>query len=356
MKNERQIAAIPAHVEYEAKERQLQLEVELEKQANRIQALETQVDALRAQIALDRRGYKRFTQAVRHALDRLPGGSRLIGLYSAWKAPSLSDFAVSADVPEAIANLAADRTATLFSDWHVGSVRAAKQVADDGELVDISISVVLYNSSQWIESFTSSLLRSNYPQDKISVVFVDNGSTDDTVDKVTSWIQNFGTDFSGVTLLRRKNDGYGAGNDSAIALCKTEFVLVTNVDVDFDPDLLRRIVAAAVSDSADVGCWEAMQTPYQHPKYHDPVTLLTNWCSHACVLFRKSAYISAGGYEKRLFMYGEDVELSYRLRAAGWRLRYVPFARLVHHNDISDQKLRPLQLSGSLAANVLLSV
>ncbi|WP_181591899.1 glycosyltransferase family 2 protein [Mesorhizobium atlanticum] len=291
---------------------------------------------------------------MRHTISWLPGGPRLVSLYAAWKAPSLSGFAVSADIPPAIADLAAERSRALLSDWHVGCIRAAKQVQPDAHFVDITMSIVLHNSSRWIEGFTSSLLKSNYPLNKVHLIFVDNDSSDDTVVKVTSWAQNCGKIFGSTSIIRRKNDGYGAGNNAAIALSKTEFVLVTNVDVEFDSNLLRCMVGSAIADNPDVGCWEAMQVPFQHPKYHDPVTLQTNWCSHACVLLRRSAYISVGGYEKRLFMYGEDVELSYRLRAAGWRLRYVPFARLLHHNDVEQQEFRPLQLSGSLAANVLL--
>jgi GT2 family glycosyltransferase len=53
-------------------------------------------------------------------------------------------------------------------------------------------------------------------------------------------------------------------------------------------------------------------------------------------------------------MYGEDVELSYRFRNYGYRMRYIARALIVHHVDLDDSSLRPHQLSGSLAANVLL--
>ena len=53
-------------------------------------------------------------------------------------------------------------------------------------------------------------------------------------------------------------------------------------------------------------------------------------------------------------MYGEDVELSYRFRAHGWKLRYVPSAVIKHYVDLEDSTLRPNQLSGSVAANILL--
>ena len=53
-------------------------------------------------------------------------------------------------------------------------------------------------------------------------------------------------------------------------------------------------------------------------------------------------------------MYGEDVELSYRLRDCGHRLRYVPQATVWHHTYEQAAQVKPLQFLGSTLANVLL--
>jgi glycosyltransferase involved in cell wall biosynthesis len=59
-------------------------------------------------------------------------------------------------------------------------------------------------------------------------------------------------------------------------------------------------------------------------------------------------------YEEALFMYGEDVELSYRLRDKGFKLRYVPLASVWHHTYEEAAQVKPLQFLGSTLANVLL--
>ena len=69
------------------------------------------------------------------------------------------------------------------------------------------------------------------------------------------------------------------------------------------------------------------QIPYEHPKAYDPVTLDTPWVSGAATLFRREAFDAVGGFDEAIFMYGEDVDLSWRLRAKGWRLRYQPKLR-----------------------------
>ena len=59
------------------------------------------------------------------------------------------------------------------------------------------------------------------------------------------------------------------------------------------------------------------QIPYEHPKAYDPVTLDTPWVSGAATLFRREAFEAVGGFDDAIFMYGEDVDLSWRLRARG---------------------------------------
>ena len=61
-----------------------------------------------------------------------------------------------------------------------------------------------------------------------------------------------------------------------------------------------------------------------------------------------------GGFEPRIFMYGEDVDLSWRLRCAGYRLRYVARAAVVHHTYSKAHEVKPLQALGSIYVNLCL--
>lgn len=249
-------------------------------------------------------------------------------------------------------DLAKTRDQVLDAHWY--QAVCGQRVLADGDLPNITISAVTYNSQKWLAGFFASVEALDYPHDKISIHFVDNGSSDGTVNVIEDFIARVASRFGALQIFQRPNTGYGAGNDYGIRQSKDEFVLVTNVDTEFYSDSLRTVVNVAMHDEKKTACWEYRQTPYEHPKYYDPVTRLTNWSSHACVLMRRKAYLDVGGYEKRIFMYGEDVELSYRFRAYGWKLRYVPDAVLKHYVDLEDHTLRPNQLSGSVSANVLL--
>lgn len=246
------------------------------------------------------------------------------------------------------------RAAVLGSAWHVGLIRSRTETPDFASLPALTISAVTFNSERWLPGFLASLKDQDYPLAALDLVFADNGSSDGTITLLQDFAGRHSGDFRSVRIIERTNDGFGAGHNAVISAASTDLVLVTNVDLLFGRDSIVRAVMAAVADDPQVATWELAQAPYEHPKYYDPVTLETPWCAHACVLMRRTAFDEVGGYDDHIFMYGEDVELSYRFRGAGYLLRYLPWVQVTHFVDPGDTTARPRQLGGSLAASVLL--
>ena len=219
---------------------------------------------------------------------------------------------------------------------------------------DLDMSVVTFNSERWIGGFIESLKALDYPKERLHLRFVDNQSTDGTARKLQDVLSSLRQLGMTAELIERPNLGFGAGHNAGLAGGKAAFCLVANIDLEFAPDALSRIVTMAVADAACAVAWEFRQKPYEHPKLYDPVTGTTNWNSHACVLIRRSAFEAVGGYDHNLFMYGEDVELSYRLRQQGGLLRYCPAAVVWHHSYESAGQVKPLQYTGSTFASLYL--
>ncbi len=151
-----------------------------------------------------------------------------------------------------------------------------------------------------------------------------------------------------------RNVGFGAGHDANAMRGTAPWLLVLNQDCIVEPGVLARLAAAARDDDARVAAWELRQIPYEHPKAYDPVTLDTPWVSGAATLFRREAFDEVGGFDAKLFMYGEDVDLSWRLRAGGWRLRYQPKLAVVHRTYAVPDEVKPLQALGGVRTNLCL--
>ncbi|MBQ61926.1 MAG: hypothetical protein CMQ19_07600 [Gammaproteobacteria bacterium] len=220
----------------------------------------------------------------------------------------------------------------------------------------IDISVVSYNNGKFIPAFMASLLSQSYPTELINLVVVDNTSTDDTLSIWKKFHDQHVDQFHSFEILVRPNLGFGCGHHAGFGQTSSEFVLVSNLDIEFTGQALQKLLSFAVQDQESTAQWELRQQPYEHPKFYDPVTLETAWSSGACFLVRRSAYEDIGGFEKRIFLYGEDVELSFRLRDRGHKVKYVPSAVVYHYTYEEENEVKPLQFYGSTLANSLLRI
>jgi GT2 family glycosyltransferase len=224
----------------------------------------------------------------------------------------------------------------------------------DSELPEIDISVVTYNSAEVINALLESIAKSRYPIEKLHLRVTDNSSSDDTVNLVRARQSDLATKFASFDIQVAPNEGFGAGHNRGIDRGSGQFVLVVNPDLQLHPDCLRQLVTRATQSPSDWVAFEPRQFPYEHPKVYDPITHEVAWNSHACLLIRRSAFESVSGYDESIFLYGEDVEISYRLRSAGFRLAYVPAARTEHDALDSPTRSSALQFRGGISSNVLI--
>ena len=120
-----------------------------------------------------------------------------------------------------------------------------------------------------------------------------------------------------------------------------EFILLLNIDTEIREDALRRLIDRMILDPR-IGICEAKQIPHEHPKFYDVHSGQTSWSSGACMLIRKEALNQVGYFDSKFFMYCEDVDLSWRMWAHGWKCIYEPHAWVTHHNfDPFDTKKKP---------------
>lgn len=191
------------------------------------------------------------------------------------------------------------------------------------------------------------------------IVIIDNGSTDDSAARFRAapWAND-------VHLIETgKNLGYAGGNNVGIhhALAQgAEFILVLNNDTTVAPDLLDRLIDAAVR-YPDAGVFSARVFYFEEPHkvwfdgavWNDTRMRLewpgqdteesslsaedhaTDYASGAALFFRTKVARKIGVFDERYFLVWEEVDWCFRAREAGWNCMVIPSAKVWHKIGVS---------------------
>ena len=204
----------------------------------------------------------------------------------------------------------------------------------------VTVVIPTRNRREMLRAGLESLLRQSYPRDRYEVIVVDNGSTDGTEEMVSA----IGEASNGlVRYLRQENLGPAVARNRGIQEGKGEIVAFTDSDCLAHSDWIREGVEALLQDDAlglisgrvlpvprqEIGFLSRLvQLDREHPFYP------------ACNIFYRHAALSAvGGFSpffKRFRHHmdfalgGEDTELAWRVKRAGWKSGFAAQALIFH--------------------------
>ena len=134
-----------------------------------------------------------------------------------------------------------------------------------------------------------------------------------------------------------ENTGYGKGHNLLAQDARDDYLVLINPDIVFAPRCLERLAETARRD-ASIGAVEARQTPLENARWFDLQSGETDWAAGACLLVRRQAFYQAGGFDTdTFFMYCEDVDLSWAIRRAGFRVVCQPAAIAFHPHRLSER-------------------
>ena len=219
----------------------------------------------------------------------------------------------------------------------------------------MDIIYVTYNSEKWINNCFKALEGSDYGLDTVNIFVVDNCSSDNTVKRLKEIKALYGEKFHSFHIVEaEENMGFGRANNHAFRMGTSDVVLFLNIDTEVREDTLLALEKEIKESALDIAMWELRQIPYEHPKIYDPITREVTWCSGAAVAVRREAFDKVNGFDERIFMYAEDVDLSWRLRSYGYKLKYCPAAAVTHYSYREAGELKPNQYTNSIVNNFLL--
>lgn len=189
----------------------------------------------------------------------------------------------------------------------------------------IAIGIVTYNNpkheiEQWTNSLTQAL---SYHKIDAVIYQINNGKLPV---KIKAPIEI-------VRLRDQGNIGYTRGINKLIerAIFKDNlpYFLSANPDGIFHPHFFSELETYSKKYKNDI--LEALQFPDEHTKRYNPRTFLTEWASGCCSLYPREVFEKIGLMDENFFMYVEDVDFSWRARAAGFKIRTCPTAKYGHN-------------------------
>ena len=222
----------------------------------------------------------------------------------------------------------------------------------------LSVVIVSYNVRDYLENCLQSVSRALEGIEG-EVFVVDNHSDDDSVETVRAqypWVR---------LIENQENMGFSRANNIAIREARGEYVLLLNPDTIVEEATLREVLrfmeehpkaggAGVMMHNADGSLApesrRALPTPWvsclkmlgftkryymSHLPWDQPSKIEV--ISGAFCFLRKKALDEVGLLDEDFFMYGEDIDLSYRLMKGGWENWYLPYP-ITHFKGKSTQK------------------
>ncbi|HQJ15430.1 MAG TPA: glycosyltransferase, partial [Candidatus Omnitrophota bacterium] len=142
--------------------------------------------------------------------------------------------------------------------------------------------------------------------------------------------------FPVIVVENRRNEGFAKANNAAFARCDAPFIALLNADTKVERDWLAKLITKMQSD-ARIAVAGSRQVPQESSRKIDPITHEASWCSGGHCLIRAEALNAVGYFDEGFFMYGEDVDLCWRMWIAGYSCVHVPEAVCHHHYDGSER-------------------
>ncbi|MCB0722824.1 MAG: glycosyltransferase [Ignavibacteriae bacterium] len=236
-------------------------------------------------------------------------------------------------------------------------------------MTDVSIVIVNYNVKDLVDNCISSIYKANTENHSLEVFLVDNNSIDGSAQFIRE-------KYSGVEVIENEeNVGFSKANNVALRKASGKYILILNPDTILEEGTYSRMIrfceenpdAGAVTSKLilangqlDSACKRSFPTPsvaiprmlglsklfpnsrlfgrYNLTYLDENKTHVVDAICGAFMFIPKTALDKAGLFDEDYFMYGEDLDLCFRITKSGYRIYYYPDVTTIHLKGSSTQK------------------
>lgn len=218
--------------------------------------------------------------------------------------------------------------------------------------MQVAVAILNWNGKELLQKFLPEVVRTSSPH---TVAVIDNASEDGSV----QWMKEHHPE---VQLIENKeNLGFAGGYNEGLKSLDTDIIVLLNSDVEVTENWLDPLIEEFVSNEKVAACQPKILDQlkkshfeyagacggfldrYGYPycrgrvfdtleadsgQYDTPMDV--HWASGACLAIRKEIYESMGGLDEDLFAHMEEIDLCWRIRRHGLRVRVIPSSVVYH--------------------------
>ena len=231
--------------------------------------------------------------------------------------------------------------------------------------MDLSVVIVNYQTFELTKNTINSIFEYEYPF-TYEILMVDNASGDDSLARLQDYFKD-----KVRFIASKENNGFAAGNNQALRIAEGRYVLLLNSDTIVWENTLEDIYGYMEmhTDVGAAGCRvllengeldKACKRSFPNVKnsffrlFHIPTNSKDDnynldalpddeiyeidCLTGAFMFMRVKALDEVGFLDETFFMYGEDIDLCYRIKKAGWKIVYYGESKITHLKGASSKK------------------
>ena len=237
--------------------------------------------------------------------------------------------------------------------------------------LELSIIIVNYNVKEFLQNLIYSIKKASSGITS-EIIIVDNNSEDDSVDFIREKFLPLG----GIKLIaNNENLGFSKANNIGLKEAKGKYLLLLNPDTVVSEDSFKKMIEFFQSNteaglagckilnpdgSLQLACRRSFPGPWTafckvtglgslFPKsplfarynltyLNENETYEVDAVSGSFMMMTREAYEKVGGLDEEFFMYGEDLDLCYRIQKAGLKVYYVHSTQIIHYKGESTKR------------------